>query len=148
MMIKTLPEIRSHCVVLERIAWGAGQTRWYVAYDAQQLGDILSGAANGSAISCYFDDRLKRSTWSMSTRQEIMDVVKTSGDCVVARPVAGSNLLDVAFVAGENDIDEFFPAIREGETVFLGAFPGRDDDGVNAVSWIVPDSNAPKRIPH
>ncbi len=147
-MTKILPAIRSHCVVLERVAWGAGETRWYVAYEARELEAILSAAASGSAISCYFDDRIKKSTWSTSTRQEILGVAKSSGDCVVARQQTGSNLLDVAFIAGESDLDEFFPTIRDGETVFLGAFPGRDDDGVDAVSWIVPDSGARTSISH
>ena len=75
----------------------------------------------------------------MSTPQEIMDVVKTSGDCVVARQAEGTNVLDVSFVAGENDIGEFLGSVSDGETIYLGAFPARDDDGENAVSWIVHD---------
>lgn len=136
---KALPEIRSHCVILERVAWGAGQTRWYVAYDSNELEVILSGIARGSVISCYFDDRIRKSSWSISTRKEILDVVKATGDCVVAKPEVGTNILDVAFVAGENDIDEFFLEMTDGEVIFFGAFPARDDDGNDAVSWVVPD---------
>lgn len=148
MTARVMPQIRTYCVVLERIAFGAGETRWYVTADPRQLETLLSGMALGSAVSCYFDERIKRSTWSMMTRAQVLDLAKSTGDCVVARASAGSNRLDAVLITGEDDLDEFLSDLGADADIYFGVFPARDDDGVDAVSWVVADGSNRKNFPH
>jgi len=45
-------------VVLERIACGGGETRWYYCADATNLRAIATRLRPGSVVSFYFDGRM------------------------------------------------------------------------------------------
>jgi hypothetical protein len=46
-------------VVLERIARGAGATRWYSLRDPEKLHALAERLTPGSSLSFYFDDRVR-----------------------------------------------------------------------------------------
>lgn len=143
-----LPAIDDYCVVLERLAVAAGQTRWYVAEVDDALMEILAEIVPGSAVSLYFDGRLRRSTWSAETASGVLAVVSNSGECVVAvASPSGHNLLPY-FISGANDLAEFVGEIPDGAVVYFGPYPMRDNDGVRAVSFVVPDAQGRIDLPH
>lgn len=138
--VMNLPSINSYCLVLERLAKAAGQTRWHIAKDDADLAFIIAAVVPGSAVSLYFDERFKRSNWSDETSRAVLDVVKAHGECVVAVESSNGGELSPFFISGANDLVEFLGELEAGAVVYFGSYPMQDNDGTRAVSFIVPDA--------
>ena len=143
-----IPDISDYCVVLERLAMAAGQTRWHVAEDEAELATILADVIAGSAVSLYFDGRLRRSFWSAETSSDVLAVVAGSGECVVAVGSPMGRELSPFFISGANDLTEFLGDLTPGSLVFFGPYPVRDNDGIHAVSFVVPNDLGRIDFPH
>lgn len=136
-------------VVLERVARGGGATNWFYVASPGQLDELASRLRPGSSVSFYFDDRIKRSVLGDEFVDDVLDIVAAEGEAVVGVLADGGLELDVDFVAGLGDLTEMLGGRRDGAVVFAGAFPGRDDDGVNAVTVDLPDADGVVRShPH
>ena len=127
-------------VVLERIARGGGATNWYFC-TASQLETLAQRLRAGSLVSFYFDDRIRRASITPERRAEIEKVIADDGDAVVG--VLGEDVLKIAaeIVVSSDDLTEFLGQVPAIVSVFYGAFPGRDDDGVHAITVTLPDSD-------
>lgn len=126
-------------VVLERIARGAGSTRWYritTVRDLERLYDVL---APGSVVSFYFDERISVLEWGDETIIRVLDLVAAHGDAVVGTQRADGLELSVQFVGGANELDEFAGGLALGAQVFVGAFPAAENDGCDSVTVALPD---------
>jgi hypothetical protein len=128
-------------IVLERIARGGGNTRWYVARNAADCRRLCGVFTPGSVVSFYFDDRIQDRALNDDVEAQILDLVVRCGDVVVCRHGADELELLVEFVAGPNELAEFTSEVRMGERVYFGAFPARDNDGVDAVTVTLPDAD-------
>lgn len=49
---------KGHAIVLERIACGAGATRWYFCRNEDALRAIETELSPGSVVSFFFDERI------------------------------------------------------------------------------------------
>jgi hypothetical protein len=94
-------------VVLERIARGAGATRWFVLHDPEELGVLVSRLSPGSSVSFYFDGRLAASRYDLSVRSELLAIAELDGDAVIGRLGVDQIELDVEFVAGPAELEEY-----------------------------------------
>jgi len=136
-------------VVLERIARGGGATRWYHCPGAAALGAIEEKLSPGSVTSFYFDGRIRRARPSPAVVADIEKIIAEAGDAVL-----GTLREDGIGIAGETivssgDLRETLSTIDPSTEVFYGAFPGRDDDGVAAVTVTLPDRDGVVRAhPH
>jgi len=128
-------------VVLERIARGGGATNWYWVQSIDAL-DLLYGRLHpGSVVSFYFDDRIQHKIFDDGVVGAVLDLVVQHGDAVVGRPSDDGLGIAVDFVAGPTELSEFSATVPAGEQVFFGAFPGRDNDGVDAFTVTLPDAD-------
>jgi hypothetical protein len=114
--------------------------------DLESLYERLSP---GSVVSFYFDERIECLPLNDETITRILDIAAAEGDAVVGRLGSEGIEIIVDFVAGANALGEFTESIPAGERVFVGAFPDRDDDGRDAVTLTLPDSDGVTRAhPH
>ncbi len=139
----------SGMVVLERIARGGGATRWYVCRDREALTALAAVLSPGSVVSFYFDGRIAELPYSPGLRVEVERIMRDSGEAVLAQPGPDGLELEVEFVTSLGEYDEFAEVLGSHSTVFVGAFPARDDDGVNAITLTLPDKDGVVRAhPH
>jgi hypothetical protein len=130
---------RAGVVVLERIARGAGETRWYFVQSEPQLEALVPLLAPGSVVSFYFDGRVRRERFSPALESMIMGIVEETGDAAVGLLASDEMTLEMESIAGPNDLAEFTSMLGPDSTVFVGAFPAPESDGANAVTVVLPD---------
>jgi hypothetical protein len=134
-------------LVYERIARGGGATRWFVATDAGQLRDVAGRLRPGSCVSFYRDGRIRRAPYSDEVEIELIEYIVRDRDALLGWRLPGTPELHMEVVSAPMELSEFeVEAIAQGE-VFYGASPGRDNDGVNAVTVLLPDADGVVR-PH
>lgn len=140
---------RASAVVLERIARGGGETRWYCCENVAALACIRDRSRPGSVVSFYFDDRMKRCLARDLPLDEIDAIIAREGACVVGR--IGHDGIDIeAFdLCSSTEIAAEFPDLRDDERLVYGPFPARSHDGRNAITFILPDDDGVFRAhPH
>ena len=135
--------------VFERIARGGGATRWYWLRTADDLGRLYDVLSPGSVVSFYFDDRIEGAPFSEEIGERILATAESDGDAVVGRLAPDGLTLDVDYVGGPIALAELVDDLPADETVFFGPVPGRDNDGVHAVTVTLPDADGVVRAhPH
>jgi len=127
-------------VVLERIACGAGATRWYFCRDRHALDAIQGELSPGSLVSFYFDERIRKVVLSPLIRCEIEQISARDGDAVVG-VLEDEIHIRVDFVSGPLGLEEFASTVGPGMIVFAGAFPSRENDAIRAVTATMPDAD-------
>jgi hypothetical protein len=136
-------------VVLERVAMGGGATNWYYCSNASKLDFVADRLLPGSVVSFYFDGRLSRITDFATFLRSAQELFATAGESVVAALTADECTLAVDFVSRLEDMDDFLAEHSNRSVFFAGEFPGRDNDGYNAVTFTVPDEDGVVRqYPH
>jgi hypothetical protein len=136
----------SSAVVLERKARAAGQTRWFYCADQGHLDAVESELSPGSAVSFYFDKRIKSEAYSPQINVAMNELLVRYGEVLVG---VISNEIEIAVevITGQGELFELTSAFDLGARVFYGVFPARDNDGVNAISVVLPDRDGVVR-PH
>lgn len=144
--VRALLESNS-AVVLERIARGGGATKWYYCSDQQCLEDLELSLSPGSAVSFYFDGRISRTLFSKEIANILVDKVIDAGELLVGVHRSNSQRIDVEIISGIHELMEFLSGVIPGALIFYGPYPERDNDGVDAVTVILPDADGVVR-PH
>lgn len=126
-------------MVLERIARGAGSTRWYRVTKTSDLESLYKRLAPASIVSFYFDERFASIEWGDEAIVRVLDLVAARGEAVVGSLCADDLELSVQFVAGANELNEFAEGLVLGAQLFVGEFPAADNDGYDAVTVALPD---------
>jgi len=132
---------RTGVIVLERIARGGGETRWYLVHSTSQLDVLIPLLSPGSVVSFYFDGRVGPIRYGPDLHNTIMTIIEETGDGVVGLLGSDSMTLEMESIAGPTDLAEFTATLGADSTVFVGAFPARDNDGSRAVTVILPDAD-------
>jgi hypothetical protein len=140
---------KSDAIVLERIARGAGQTKWYYLRRASGLQTIEILLSPRSIVSFYFARQFLVVTYSDNLRKEIDGIIFRTRDCVVAFLDGEGSTLVTDTVASIHDLEEFVSNIPPDTMLYYGEFPGRDNDGVRAITITIPDRDGVTRAhPH
>lgn len=132
-------------VVLERIARGGGATDWYHCPDHAHLDAIITELRPGSVVSFYFDDRIALRLYTPELHQHMLQLMRSrrdagdSGEIVVGQLAADGLHIEVDYPSGPRDLEEFTQTLGAASRIYVGCFPGRDNDGVNAVTLTLPD---------
>ena len=129
----------SPVVVLERIARGAGATRWFALDDPDQLVLLAQSLSPGSSVSFYFDGRLASHAYDVAIANAVLTIAEQDGDAVIGTRGSDEIQLDVEFIAGPSEIEEYESRLPHGTEVIYGRFPARDNDGERAVTLDLPD---------
>lgn len=139
----------SAAVVLERLARGGGATNWYYCRVPEDLTLIETHLSPGSVVSFYFDQRFQFRAVSASAMLEIQQIIDNTSDAVVGIVYPREVRLNAEVVVGANDLKDFFSSIPAQSQLCYGAFPGRDNDGIRAVTLTLPDRDGVIRAhPH
>jgi hypothetical protein len=125
-------------IVFERVA-NSSETRWYSLRDLKQLSVLAASLRPGSMVSFYFDGRIATGTYGADVRREILRTAAPSADVIIGALGADGLELDIGYICGERDLDDYPEILNLGATVIYGPYPGRDDDGENAVTLVLPD---------
>jgi hypothetical protein len=133
-------------VVLERIARGAGATRWYLLCAPADLDALTLRVRPGSRVSFYFDNRFLIGEFDDQARQSVVEVIERDGEAVMGAFPAAEIEAEVDFPSSAAEADEFARDHRQA-TIIVGAFPAADDDRMNSVTVALPDADSVVR-PH
>jgi len=132
-------------VVLERLARSAGATSWYHCPDHAHLDAITTGLHPGSLVSFYFDDRIARRLYTPQLHQQMLQLMRSlrdagdSGEIVVGQLAVDGLRIEVDYPSGPEYLEEITRTLGTRSRIYVGRYPGRDNDGVNAVTLTLPD---------
>lgn len=143
-------------IVLERIARGGGATNWYHCPNPAGLNTVAASLSPGSVVSFYFDDRIAYRRYTPDVHRQVLDLMAKlrclpgeTGEIVVGQLADDEVRIDVDFPSGAKDLDEFTATLGHSSWIFYGQYPGRDNDGVHAVTVSLPDRDGILRAhPH
>jgi hypothetical protein len=131
--------LREHdAVVLERIALGAGMTCWFDLDDVADLDRLVSRLRPASLVSFYFAGQIADTVYD-GTVPRLDGAMAATGPEVAGVLAPDGFAIDCDFPTGLEEFREFLSQVAVGARLFYGAFPGRDNDGVSAVTLRVPD---------
>lgn len=124
-------------VVLERIVFGAGATRWFALQQGADLGRLVARLNPGSLISFYFAGQIANVTYD--GRMPPLDGrMAVSGPEVAGVLASDGFAIDCDFPTGLDEFRAFLSDVAVGARLFYGAFPGRENDGVSGVTVALP----------
>jgi hypothetical protein len=138
--------LTSHdAVILERLAYGGGSTNWYYCRSHAQIHEIEGRLSPGSVVSFYFDGRIQSCEFSVLPHGSIRRMMEEHREMVVG--VLGDDGIELkaAILDSREDLEEFESTLSPGCQAFYGVFPGRDNDGIQAVTVTLPDSDGVAR---
>lgn len=141
--------LKSHsAVVLERIACGAGATRWYYCEDKIALQSLEARLSPGSAVSFYFDDRIRGGSYSPEVKETMFTLYAERREPLIGSLRKDGVEIDMVFI-DPSDLAEYEPQFQSSPLVFYGEFPGWDNDGITCVTLTLPDADGVVRShPH
>lgn len=135
-------------VVLERIAAGGGDTRWYWLRDAAHLRLFSATVRPGSEVQFYFDGRIKTGPCDPDVRREARLIAERDGEVVLGTVATdGIEAVDASHLPDASDLDEYFESLSPGALLIYGPYPSRDGDDEDAVTLAMPDIDGVVR-PH
>lgn len=143
-------------IVLERIARGAGATNWYRCPGHAHLAALSAELSPGSVVSFYFDGRIASRRYTPEVREQMLQLMRSlrgipgeTGEIVVGCLDADNLHITTDFPSRPEDLDEFTQTLGTEPWIYFGRFPGRDNDGANAVTLTLPDLDGiTRRHPH
>jgi hypothetical protein len=140
---------RRPALILERVAKGGGATKWHYCPNKSSLGAVEARFLPGSVVSFYFDDRIRNDGYSPAVATAVEAVIVQNGEAVVGTLAEDDTRIDAEIITGPNELAEFLSAVKQGSRVFYGPFPAKDNDGVRAVTLVLPDADGTVRAhPH
>ena len=141
-------------VVLERVARGAGATRWYFVTDADAMAVVAAMLGPGSRVTLYFQGHLRRDPTGEDVCGLMYEQMATHGELVLGYPSADAVEMRTDLVDGEAGLTEVI--LAEGldrpdgrRSVVWGPWPAAADDGRHAVTVDLVDADGQLRAhPH
>ncbi len=128
-------------VVLERLARGGGGTKWYYCSDRSRLESVEERLSPGSVVSFYFDGRIRSDLYSPDVESNVENIIAEEGEAVIGRLHEDGCRIEIETVAGPGDLAEFISTINPTSRLFYGTHPTRDNDGIRAVTVLLPDAD-------
>lgn len=138
---------RGEAVILERMARGGGATKWYYCRGQSELSTVEELLSPGGVVSFYFDERIRYSRYSRELEEKLEEAIENDGEVVVGLLGKDGTCIDATVVVSREDVSDFISAIDPASELFYGTFPGRDNDGKQAVTVTLPDNDGIVR-PH
>lgn len=134
-------------VVLERIARGGGNTRWYLAKDQHDVRRAFALLNPGSRVTFYFAGPLHVEPVSDTVIGEMFAAVGVTDEIVIAAPDSDPLALDAEFVWGPSELTEYLMQPHSSGDVMWGPFPGVDEPDAITVRLVDADGIL-RRHPH
>lgn len=137
-------------VVLERLARGAGATRWFFVTSMATLEHVFDLLRGGSSVSLYFSTRhLNVAPDNEDSRLEMFDEVTEYGELVLGYPSPDAPELEMEVISGPSELAEFLMLHPDGSLAVWGQWPPREDDGEDTITVDLVDADGVLRThPH
>lgn len=136
-------------VVLERLPRGGGSTRWFYVESSAALSSVLDLLVPASRVSFYFDDRIAEFELNAELTNIVARLLEQHGEIVVGTMPVNGVEIDVDFATSPHEVVEHLELAPSPYRVFVGAYPAADNDGVGAITALVPDADGSvRREPH
>ena len=126
-------------VVLERVARGAGATRWYLVKDRRALERTFASLGPGSQVTLYFQGPMCVGPLDPSIIGEMFATVGDTGEIVIAHPKDGAVALQVEFVSGPSELTEFLMQPNPSGDLVWGPFPGQEEPDALTIDLVDAD---------
>lgn len=114
-------------VLLERIARGAGATRWYLLHDRSAFEQVIAALRPGSRVTFYFRGPMHTEPLSEEVQGAMFEAVGEHDEIVIAFPVPGQLELRAELVSGPSELTDFLMQPDPPADVVWGAFPGTEE---------------------
>jgi hypothetical protein len=134
-------------VVLERVARGGGATNLYSCAGVGSLAAVVGRFRPGSVVSFYFDDRIRRAPITDEVTAEVHRIVAETGDALVGFLDEDGIEVRAEIAMSAADLADFLSENEGAGPLLFGPFPSRDNDGIDAVTVVLPDEDGVVR-PH
>jgi hypothetical protein len=127
-------------IVLERIARGAGSTRWYLANTRQDISRVFGMLLPGSRVTFYFGGPLRVEPVSETLIGAMFEALGEDNELVIATPGSMEPLaLDAVLVFGSSELSEYLIWPRPTADVVWGRFPGTEEPDAVTVELVDAD---------
>jgi hypothetical protein len=133
---------KSRTVIVERIAYGAGSTNWWLLESPPDVSLLASRAAPGSSLSLYPESRWSEVAIDAEVRATILSMVRQNEEAFVARRLEGIELAG-AYVMSAEDLDDLLVDQLGGHPLIFGTSSLIDDESVLTV--YLPDRDGTTR---
>jgi hypothetical protein len=111
-------------IVLERIARGAGATRWYGLLGEEQFDALLESLSPGSRVSFYFDGRIAVARFGEDVAEDVLRVAADDHDAVLGVFTPDGREMVVELIAGPPGPRRVRQERRYVRVGVLRTFPG------------------------
>lgn len=136
-------------VVLERLARGGGATKWYLIRSREDVEPVFEMFRGGSCVSFYFADQLHAEVDTDDARQRMFDELSVEGELVAGYPSEFNPELDMEIISGPGELGSYVVSHPEGQVIVWGRWPGKDNDGRDAITInLVDDDGIIRSHPH
>lgn len=136
-------------VVLERLAYGGGATNWFYCSTPDTLTAIAARLRHGSSVTFYFDGRIRACQRGVDVATEIDNELRNGGEVVIGLLRDDGIEISMSIETHSDDVRDILQSQQEGQLLFWGAYPARDDDGVTAITLVMADADGVvRRHPH
>ena len=129
----------------DRARWGC-DTVVLLRETPDELPNVESSLRPGSLVSFYFDDRIRQAEYDDRLRITLEDIIRKTRGAVIGALLPDGFRIDARVAVSSVDLAEEIADLG-ASVLFFGEFPGRDNDGVAAITLQVPDADGRVR-PH
>lgn len=133
---------------LERLARGAGATRWYGVTGGDEFERMSRHLVPGSRLSLYFDQRFSVRRYDDSAGDELLRIAERDHGSVLGLFTPDGTPMAVAFPTEKADLAHFVASHGDHPMVFYGPFPSADNDPPNSVTLDLPTRMASPALTH
>lgn len=128
-------------VILERHARAAGSVAWFRCSSPASLRDVVNEFRPGSCVSFYLDGQISIQRAGPDLRESLLSILHRTGAVLVGLEEVDGIHIAMHIPVGDEELDETLSTLGEDSIVYVGPYPGRDDDGRRAITLLIPDSD-------
>lgn len=138
-------------VIVERQPGWGRHWNWYYGADDKCIELLIQDLKPGSKISFYFDGRFEKSSNAPETKEKLIRLIdempKPQQSLFVGRLLEDGYCIQMTELRGLQDLEDWESdnTFSSSQTLFYGDYPVDDNDGVNAVTLVLPDSDGTLR---
>jgi hypothetical protein len=139
-MIASNLDASGHVFIVEKVARGGGNTRWFYCESIREVEDVLRAVRSGSLVGLFFDDRIRRLPKSEEAEIETIDAAIRYGELFLGtKNSTGSELR--MYLADPNEVYAEVSKVASGEMVYFAPIPTFDNDGKASIVFTAPDAD-------
>jgi hypothetical protein len=130
---------RGEGIVLERVARGAGRTRWWSCASYDEFLTVYDQLTPGSRVLIYWGDALHLARLNGDEEDRIWSSAAESGEVLFGPLLLGTTEYDIVFLDGA-ELEAEFARVPHGHRVLWGQQPATET-GPDGITFTSPDGD-------